>query len=60
MYVSMSVMPEMSEMCTHTKIKPCEMFLALQGLNLSDEKNGYFGGRGNRESTMLLWLTIFR
>ena len=55
--VCMSVMPEI---CTHTKIKPWEMFLALHGLNLWDEKDGYFGGRGNLESTMLLWLPIFR
>ena len=25
------------------------MFLALYGPNWSDEKNGYFGGRGNLE-----------
>ena len=36
------------------------MSLALQDQNLLDEKNGYIGGRGNFESIMLLWLTVFR
>ena len=49
------------ETCTHSlKVKPWEMSLALFGPNVSDDKNGYFGGRGNLESIMLLWLPIFR
>ena len=42
------------------KVKPWEMSLALYCPNVSDDKNGYFGGRGNIESIMLLWLPIFR
>ena len=36
------------------------MSLALHDQNLLDEKNGYIEGRGNFESIMLLWLTVFR
>ena len=56
LYVSMSVMPRNM----HTYITPREMSLALYGPNVSDDKNSYFGGRGNLESIMLLWLPIFR
>ena len=42
------------------KVKPWEMSLALYGPNVSDDKNGYFRGRSNLESIMLLWLPISR
>ena len=36
-----------TETNTHTlKAKHCMMFLPLCSQKLSDEKNGYFGGRG--------------
>ena len=35
------------------------MSLALHDQSLLDEKNGYIGVRGNFESIMLLWLTVF-
>ena len=42
-------------MHTYTQIKALTDVLALCSQKLSDEKNGYFGGRGNLESIMLLW-----
>ena len=42
------------------KVKLWELSLALYSPHVSDDKNGYFGGRGNLESIMLLWLPIFR
>ena len=57
----MSVYLYCPETYTHTlKLKQWMMSLALHDQNLLDKKNGYIGGRGNFESIMLLWLTVFR
>ena len=41
-------------------MKILQFWHSLYGPNVSDNKNGYFGGSGNLESIMLLWLPIFR
>ena len=52
----MSVYLQCPETYKHTlKLKCGAMFLALYGWNVLDVKNGYFGGRGNLESIMLLY-----
>ena len=46
------------ETCTHAlKVKPWEMSLALYGPNVSSDKNGYFGGRGNLEINHVAMVT---
>ena len=57
----MSVYLQCQETCTHAlKLKYWAMFLAIYGKKMLDVKNGYFGGRGNIKSIMLLWLPIYR
>ena len=57
-YVSVSAMPR--SMHTYTQIKTLSDVLGLVWLKYVRCENGYFGGRGNIESIMLLWLPICR